>query len=114
LAWLDGVLVAEMTAGARLTRPLPLLNPARTEMQWQGWIGSGGKRKAARATIRRTADTVEVQGRTVSAVRSDVAIKTESELLEIRSWFRKGSGLVRQEQRTNGRLDLSAEWVSGP
>ena len=109
LAWEKGQLVTDQMAGVRFTRPLPILAPNNDSVEWSGWADSGDHRDPAKATVTHASTKLEVLGRPVETIRSDVDLKIADRKLQLSTWFEPGVGIVRQDQRTNGRLDITLE-----
>lgn len=113
LAWRKARLITDQMAGARFTPPLPIFAPNEGAVPWQGWIYSGDKREPAKGTVSHTSTKLDVLGRQVETIRSDVFLKVSARRVQLSSWFEPGVGMVRQDQLTNGRLDATIELLGG-
>ena len=56
-------------------------------------------------------EKLELLGRTVDTVYSTVWLKVGARNVVLKSWFEPGTGIVRQEQKTDNRLDLVIEYL---
>jgi hypothetical protein len=112
LAWQGDRLVASQLAGTRYDPPMPLLAPDGTP--WSGTVHGTGRAGRARASVARETATEETDGRKRSVTVSTVTIKADGWEAQVTTWFVAGVGAVRQEQRTDGRLDVRAELIAGP
>lgn len=78
---------------------------------WRGWIDSGDKREAAKATITTVQARLSLDGNSIDTTRTLVSIMLPNRQINLTNWYKAGVGLVRQEQRTNGRLDLILDYL---
>ncbi len=112
LAWVRGQLVTDEMAGSRMTPPLPMLTAVSKQPSvWRGWIDSGDKREAAKATITTVQARLSLDGNSIDTTRTLVSIMLPNRQINLTNWYKAGVGLVRQEQRTNGRLDLILDYL---
>lgn len=111
LAWDKGRLVTDMMATARFIPPLILLAPHQKTTRWSGWVLSDDKRIPAKATITNSPQKLDLLGNPVETTRSDVTVNLAGQNLTLSTWFQPSVGIVRQEQRTNGRIDLTLEYL---
>jgi hypothetical protein len=107
-------LIASKLGFAHFDPPIPIYGPAGDQANWRGWLFVGGERRAAKATLTSEKESLRTPTRTFSAVKCRLSVVCEGDTIELDSWFAKGVGLVRQEQRTNGTQDVRLEWMSGP
>jgi hypothetical protein len=113
LAWIGGNLVTDQMAGARMLPPLPILTPAsKRYLEWKGWIETGDKREPAKAKIFTDLARLPLNGNVVDTHRTLIAITLPDREINLTNWYQSGVGLVRQEQRTNGRLDLILDYLA--
>lgn len=106
-------LVADELGGAFLTPPLPLGIPVKSHDQWRGWVTSAAGRLPAKATIAATEAKLSVGGRLRTLNRTVVTLRTGNHTVELTTLYAPGDGIVEQEQRTDDKLDLVLERVSG-
>lgn len=120
LAWDRRRLVASMLPHTRFNPPLPLAvagakgdakKPFRAA--WRGNVEWFGKARPATATLEQVSDRVRIGSTEVPATLSTVRLTTEDRNVELQSWFVDGLGLVRQDQRTDGILDVRLEYLRG-
>jgi hypothetical protein len=114
LAWKRGALWAEELPGARLLPPLPLFRNDLEPASWEGMIESPMGKGKARATLIHAEEKLKIGGRTFAAVRAELKIERRAATTVLTSWLAPGVGILRQEQRTDGALELRMEWVAGP
>lgn len=106
-------LVADELGGAFLTPPLPIGLPAKGRAQWRGWVVSPEGRQPAKATAFADVQPLKVQGQERKLDRTVVSMRVGGHAVELTTWFVPGDGIVQQEQRTDDKLNLSMERVSG-
>jgi len=120
LAWDGGRLVASMLPHTRFNPPVLLAvagargdakNPFRAG--WKGNVEWFGKARPATATLEQVPDRVRIGSTEVPATLSTVRLTTEDRNVELQSWFVDGLGLVRQDQRTDGILNVRMEYLRG-
>jgi hypothetical protein len=111
-AWIGRNLVTDEMAGSRMSNPLPILTPISNNfLAWNGLINTGEKWEPASAKIQTVKAKLDLHGASTDTVRSTVVITLPGREIDLKSWFKAGVGLVRQEQTTNGRLDLMLEFL---
>ena len=108
-----GRLVADELGGAFLTPPLPIGVPVKTRSLWRGWVVSVAGRQPAKAEIAATEAKLPVEGRLRALNRTVVTMRVGDHTVELQTWYAPGDGIVQQEQRTDDKLDLALERVSG-
>ena len=97
-------------ANAKFTPPLPLLVPMELEKNkppkqvavWHGHIDSLGKVRPSSAVLTEQLDSVELGTRKVTAILATLVVHMPGGIVELKSWYQSGVGLVQQEQRTKG------------
>lgn len=122
MAWRAGKLIAAELGGTKFDPPITLLDPTAKEApqaDWKGVIRHAGKQIPAAGTLSQTvltdeADKLQIGSRKFSSIRSRLEVKAEGANLELTTWFAPGVGIIRQEQRINGDLVPSLEYLSGP
>ena len=113
LGYVGDRLVAEQLGGAFLAPALPIGIPAKSQALWRGWVVSAAGRKAAKATVVASEATLKVRGRRQRLNRTVVTLRTGDHTVELATWYAPGDGIVQQEQRTDDKLDLALERVTG-
>ncbi len=117
LGWRDGILYANELPNTRVFRPIPLLdtrNPTASH-QWSGQVESMGIALPATAKLTQKSEPVDIGAKRVDTLRADLAVYLpNNKVIELDSWYAKGIGLVKQDQRTNGNLDIHLEWLGEP
>jgi hypothetical protein len=120
LAWDGNRLVAAMLPQTRFNPPIPLAvagargeakNPFRS--RWRGNIEWFGKARSGVATLEQRQDRARLGSAEVPATLTVVRLSADNRTVELSSWFVDGIGLVRQEQRTDGILDVRLEYLRG-
>ncbi len=115
LAWSGTRLVADRLGSARFDPPIPLLVlDAKGPIAWRGSLDKLSGHGTASATLTQENETVNVGSQPYKSTKSTLSIQSGSTKIELTTWFAPGYGIVRQEQRTNGRQNLSIELLSGP
>jgi hypothetical protein len=114
LAWRGNALVAESSAGLRFSPPIPLLAPDGKEATWHGRVTWLGAEKPASATVRQSKRTLTLASRPIETTQSDLTLSLPSRKIELITCFEPGVGIVQQEQRSGGKLEVEIEMVSGP
>lgn len=119
LAWKGKVLCASELpnlAVAPNSSPFPLLvadDPTATRA-WSGSVMLSGKTYPAVASLKQSKAKLSTPGRTWDTVLVTISLKVGDRNIEILTWYAKGHGPVRQEQRTNGVWDVGFDYLSGP
>lgn len=118
MGWKGSVLYATMLPNSRFpTSPLPLLvaNDPKASRTWNGQIESAGAILPAQATLHQSTESLNVNSRKVDATKVVVTLRLpKSTVIELETYYAKGIGVVMQKQRTNGKLDVGLEYLSGP
>ncbi|HEY3781580.1 MAG TPA: hypothetical protein VGL56_10880 [Fimbriimonadaceae bacterium] len=116
LAWRDGTLYAEALPNTRIYKPIPLLvakvGPAT--LHWSGEVQTLAGNQKAEATMVQVPDSIELGARKLDTVRSNLTVKLPNKTVELDTWYAKGIGPVKQDERTNGNLDVHVELLDGP
>lgn len=60
------------------------------------------------------AEKLDLGGRKLSTTKVETRLTIAGQAVELDTWFAAGIGIVRQEQRTDGKQDLAIELLSGP
>ena len=116
LAWKGGVLYASALPNVRLIKPMPIL-AARDQaltLNWSGQVQNLGRTLPAQAILSQSLDSVDVGAQKMDAVKATLDIKFDARSVELTTWYAKGVGPVRQDQRTNGKLDYHVDLLGGP
>lgn len=117
LAWKDGVLFADMLGGTRYSPPLPLCSPRLEEkkvISWRGILTVGHRSFGGEAELRQSPDAYLLASKRTDALRCDLTIEVNRQVTEVGTWFVRGIGMVRQEERTRDQLVRAIEYVAGP
>ena len=120
MAWKDTKLVVSEFANCRFSVPVPLLDtakiPAKSKSQgdsfaqahtWKGKIESFGITRPADAVLRQR--QTKLDGNKADLVQTILELSVGEAKMEIRTWFERGKGIVKQEQRTNGNLVVAMD-----
>ena len=128
LAWNNKRLVASMMANTMFNPPIPLLaedkipdkKKSREEefvpaVEWSGSFESLGKTRKAKATLSQRRTTIQLTSGDTSVVETVLKVQIDGVKddvpLELRTWFERGVGIVRQEQRTNRMLIVGIDRI---
>ena len=114
LAWKNGALWAQTFANAQVQPAIPLLRLDRQSAQWKGALETTSGKERAAGRLSHGSEQHKLGGRDFEAVRTELVLTRPRSSTTLTTWFIEGIGIVKQEQRTNGELDLRLEWVSGP
>lgn len=116
LAWKKGVLYADRLSGTVYSPPLPLLTEDAQKVDWQGsasWPTKGTLKAVARLTQEQ--QKLQLDARTYNTTCSRLQIIVDgTKSIELTTWYAPGVGIIRQEQRTGGDLDIRIDYLSGP
>jgi hypothetical protein len=104
-------IVAQRLAGADFDPPLPLLidSAEAANLKWSGKLSHIDGVSKARAEISQTLSKAQFKGESVQALRTVLNLQTPKHRIEILTWYVAGLGPIRQEQRTDGRLDVALQ-----
>lgn len=116
LAWIDGTLLAEELGGIRYAPAIPLASIPLADRQvaWQGLASVDGQLVDASAKLLQRKAKVQFGGRTYPGLANTLSLQAGGHLIEMESHFVPGVGIVRQDQRIDGRLERALELLSGP
>jgi hypothetical protein len=114
LAWKDGLLEASQLPNATFNPPVPLCvaGQAKARREWKGMIGVMGRGTAATATLVQEPDKEMFSGRTVQTTKTTLTILSGPQKTELITWFQRGVGPIKQEQRTNDILVVKFDRIS--
>lgn len=120
MAWKDSKLVVSEFANCRFSVPIPILDtakiPAKSKSQgeafsqahtWKGKMESFGATRPCGAILRQR--QTKLQGNKADLVQTILELSVSGSTMEIRTWFERGKGIVKQEQRTNGNLVVAMD-----
>ena len=112
LAWKNGQLITDSGAHGRLRPHLPLLDINKDHLTWHGSITTISAPRPAYAKILRTEEKAFFwNNRKTRVTRSTVILTLPDKEITLDTWFLKGVGIVKQEQRTGIRLDTTMTLV---
>jgi hypothetical protein len=114
LAWKKGALWAQDFGNARALPAIPLLRLDRQPAEWNGTLETAFGLEKAAGRLTHSTERLQKGGRKWETVRTELTLERPLGATTLTTWFAPGVGIVRQEQRTRGTLDLRIEWVSGP
>lgn len=117
LAWSGTRLLASRLGDSTFDPPIPILvwpkDSAPTD--WTGEVETPAEKVAAHSKLTVALDKdYTLEGRKVEAIKSTLVLESAHGTHEILTWYGKGLGILRQEQRKAGRLQISIEYLSGP
>ena len=135
-AWDGKTLVVGRFANARFVPPVPLvvdgfepkkpkdkkksdseLDPNQIAKRWRGEMRSFGQTRTCTAQLFQRPEKIENSGQSVRTIRTILRIYTGKSVIETKTWFQSGKGIVQQEQRTQkdsnsvGSLSTSIELI---
>lgn len=114
MSWQGKRLVAERLGAVRFDPPIPLLVLNGSGAVWQGKMSGLTGVESAAANLGQASETITLNGKSYKTTRTTLTLSSQAHAIELTTWFAPGSGIVRQEQLTDGRQNLSLELVSGP
>lgn len=114
MAWKEGTLWMDRTNGVSFDPPAPLLKADESAASWKGKLRMPFGTEVATGSLSHGKETLKIAGRNFETTRSELSFERAVGTTTITTWFAAGTGIVRQEQRTRGALDLRLEWVAGP
>ena len=114
MAWKDNTLWAQNFGNAQALPALPLLRVDRQPSEWNGTLETSSGREKASARLTHDNEKLESAGRPIPTIRTQLVIKRPRSTTTLTTWFSEGIGIVRQEQRTEGKFELRLDRVSGP
>lgn len=114
LAWFGGELLAERFVGARFVPPITILvrNEKEAQRKWKGRFESPEGVHQAEARLEQSAAKFRIGSKQFDAVKTRLQVWWPGHRSEVLSWYADGTGLLRQEQRTDGELKVSLELLS--
>lgn len=127
-AWDKKRLISSMLANTSFIPPVPILVEDRIPEkkktrdaefvpveEWSGTFESLGKTRKAKATLSQRRSTLVLSTGETSVVETVLKVQIEGTKddvsLELRTWFERGKGIVRQEQRTNRNQIVAIELI---
>jgi hypothetical protein len=115
LAWSGAELVASELSAAQFDPPITLLkaNSESETWHWEGVCRSRGFEAKATADCDQKADKIKIAGSDRVCLLSVLRLRFRDSIIELRTWFQSGVGVVRQEQRMDGKLMVALEWIGG-
>lgn len=114
MAWKNGALWAQNFGNVHVQPAISIFRIDREPADWKGTLQTVQGKEAATGKLTHENKKLEIGSRSLQTVQSQLTIKRPNATTILTTWLSEGIGIVRQEQRTNGALDLRIEWVSGP
>lgn len=115
MAWVDGELWVAEFASMRFDPPLVLLKPGTPTAKWSH-SGIGTSRvfqQQFNAQLIQEPAKLEVLGQKRNTLLVTLKMEFQGKQITLESWFQKGLGIVKQEQRVGGIKVFALEWVGG-
>lgn len=116
VAWIGNRLVASRLGGQIYSPPVPILvvEDGESSLAWEGERGAFGSRSKWTGTLLVKKETSTLVGRKLDVRTSTLRLQRDGVEDEILMIFAPGLGLIRQEERRNGRLVGKLAYLSGP
>lgn len=114
LSWSGATLYAEDLPGTRFLPPVPLLNAQLESKTWSGTIRSVGGDQTGTGKLTHQEEDFKLSGSKSKSIKSVLTLDFSGRNRELTTWFIAGVGVVRQEERVQGELIRTIEYVSGP
>lgn len=121
-AWDGRTLVASKLANTVFVPPIPILaedkipdkkNARENEfvpaITWKGRITSFGKSRTATGGLSQRRSMLQTVTGDIAVVETVVKLDIGAIPMELRTWFQRGTGIVKQEQRTNRKWLVGLE-----
>lgn len=115
LAWISGELWVSEFAAMRFDPPIVLLKPSSPTSTWN-YEGVGTSRVfQQRISVQAKQQPVklEVMGQTRNTLLVTLSLQFQNKTIELETWFQKGLGILKQEQRVDGIRVFALEWIGG-
>jgi hypothetical protein len=115
LAWSGKRLIGEQLGSVRFDPPITLLAPGlKTAIPWSGSVMRLTGTVEGQAELTQADESITVGTQAFKTTKTTLILTAKGQKIELVTWFSPGYGIVRQEQHTDGRLNLSLERISGP
>jgi hypothetical protein len=118
LAWRGSTLYASVLPNTRFAKPIPLVvsNEPKAVRSWDGTMEAAGKTVNVSATLKQNPESIDVGTHKFDAIKAvlTIDVATPKGTIELETYYAKGIGILKQVQRTNGKLDVGLEYLSGP
>ena len=114
LAWKNGILEAAQLPNATFNPPIPLVVAGKdtARQDWKGMIGTLGRGTPATAILIQEPYKEVDADRTVATTKTTLTIIAGPQKTQLITWFEKGVGPIKQEQRTNDILVVKFEQIA--
>jgi hypothetical protein len=110
--WNNRVLYTIQTPRTFFDEPVPILSILDGTLSTDSAILKAGRKLPVRISTESKAETLQIANRSVPVRYSIVTLKSNTDEVQLKTWFQSGIGIVRQEQRMNGELDYSLQLLS--
>lgn len=115
VAWSGGELMASEFSAMRFDPPIVVLKPGREDAVWpykgvcesRMWSGS------VTGTVRQQREKIEVSGLERQTLLTTLELVFRGKKIELKTWYERSVGVIRQEQRNDGALVSSLVLLSG-
>ncbi|HEY0867068.1 MAG TPA: hypothetical protein VGE01_06815 [Fimbriimonas sp.] len=114
IGWRKDVLFCEVSSNAKFNPPIPIYAVDQKDRKWGGLLESMGKTQKCTGRLKHEKAKLQISGRSVSVTLTTMTITTPRTVIELKTWLQPGTGIVQQEQRTAGKLDVSIQLLDGP
>jgi hypothetical protein len=113
MAWRNGRLISDSLPNTRISPPITLLAPGvKGKLLWTGAVEMLGRSFDAEATLVQVDDKVQLGARKYDSIKATLNIKMGTKNIELLTWYAPDMGPLRQEQRTDGVLNYSLEYLA--
>jgi hypothetical protein len=116
LAWKGSTLYAEEFPNTRVYKPMPILvaGDPKANLSWSGTVQFMGQTVPAQATLHQEPESIDIGTKKFDTVHATLIVKIPGKSIEVQTWYAMGIGPIRQDQRTNGKLDAHLELLGAP
>ncbi len=116
LAWKGTTLYLAKTPNIRFIPSLTWLDVSTTHCQntWKGTVRYLGNLYSTEINITQSEDMILFKGSNVKTLKVILTTLIEGKNIELITWFSQNLGIIQQQQRTNGTLNISQEYLNGP
>lgn len=115
MAWSDGRLLISDLPAIRFDPPVPMLDPSAptSGRRWSGTCLSRGFADRATAMIEQRPARLTVGGTERDTLLVTLEMTFRGQVLQVKTWFADGLGILRQEQSVDGKRLVALEWIGG-
>jgi len=113
MAWSKNSLYVSQMGGIEFNPPLVLLKPSEEKTSWTytGTIKTPFTEEHSKIRIVQEPTELKIGGISHPTLLVTLTMRFQKQDIEWKNWFERGKGILRQEQRNNGRFAMSLELI---